>query len=191
MRRPGRARTGIFDAKPYDLSRVPAGLAAPEAEVSTGPSPPTDQMDQPHCDPDEPERLTCAASGLPAAPRQAVRLSDPAQPPSGLAPDRRWSCHLDQICQSWIQNRIEESARSYRQTGGVPNQNPQVNGSCDTSMQISPCYRCLPVAISAPFRDVAPQAANRRRCRSSVVEHSLGKGEVESSILSGSTIPTP
>ena len=26
------------------------------------------------------------------------------------------------------------------------------------------------------------------RCRSSVVEHSLGKGEVESSILSGSTI---
>lgn len=28
------------------------------------------------------------------------------------------------------------------------------------------------------------------RCRSSVVEHSLGKGEVESSILSGSTIPS-
>jgi hypothetical protein len=27
-----------------------------------------------------------------------------------------------------------------------------------------------------------------QRCRSSVVEHSLGKGEVESSILSGSTI---
>ena len=27
-----------------------------------------------------------------------------------------------------------------------------------------------------------------RRCRSSVVEHSLGKGEVDSSILSGSTI---
>ena len=26
------------------------------------------------------------------------------------------------------------------------------------------------------------------RCRSSVVEHSLGKGEVESSILSGSTM---
>src|SRR5579872_3163702 len=28
-------------------------------------------------------------------------------------------------------------------------------------------------------------------CRSSVVEHSLGKGEVDSSILSGSTIPSP
>jgi hypothetical protein len=27
-----------------------------------------------------------------------------------------------------------------------------------------------------------------RRCRSSVVEHSLGKGEVDSSILSGSTM---
>jgi hypothetical protein len=30
-----------------------------------------------------------------------------------------------------------------------------------------------------------------RRCRSSVVEHSLGKGEVLSSILSGSTIKSP
>jgi hypothetical protein len=30
-----------------------------------------------------------------------------------------------------------------------------------------------------------------RRCRSSVVEHSLGKGEVDSSILSGSTIVSP
>src|SRR4051794_30268994 len=30
-----------------------------------------------------------------------------------------------------------------------------------------------------------------RRCRSSVVEHSLGKGEVDSSILSGSTILSP
>src|SRR4051794_36134158 len=32
------------------------------------------------------------------------------------------------------------------------------------------------------FRNVPPA-----RCRSSVVEHSLGKGEVDSSILSGST----
>ena len=29
------------------------------------------------------------------------------------------------------------------------------------------------------------------RCRSSVVEHSLGKGEVDSSILSGSTMQDP
>ena len=34
--------------------------------------------------------------------------------------------------------------------------------------------------------EIAPQ-----RCRSSVVEHSLGKGEVDSSILSGSTIKIP
>jgi hypothetical protein len=34
----------------------------------------------------------------------------------------------------------------------------------------------------------APPDGARERCRSSVVEHSLGKGEVESSILSGSTI---
>jgi hypothetical protein len=33
-----------------------------------------------------------------------------------------------------------------------------------------------------------PASAALYRCRSSVVEHSLGKGEVESSILSGSTI---
>ncbi len=31
-------------------------------------------------------------------------------------------------------------------------------------------------------------AVAQARCRSSVVEHSLGKGEVDSSILSGSTI---
>jgi hypothetical protein len=39
----------------------------------------------------------------------------------------------------------------------------------------------------------ASQIRRRRgqRCRSSVVEHSLGKGEVESSILSGSTIFHP
>ena len=46
---------------------------------------------------------------------------------------------------------------------------PATGGSCI-------CWR-------AP--DTEPAA---RRCRSSVVEHSLGKGEVESSILSGSTI---
>jgi hypothetical protein len=39
------------------------------------------------------------------------------------------------------------------------------------------------VAVSGPSRLAG--------CRSSVVEHSLGKGEVESSILSGSTIQTP
>ena len=33
--------------------------------------------------------------------------------------------------------------------------------------------------------------ASRRRCRSSVVEHPLGKGEVVSSILTGSTRHTP
>src|ERR1700751_4847222 len=32
-----------------------------------------------------------------------------------------------------------------------------------------------------------PAARRRERCRSSVVEHSLGKGEVVSSILTGST----
>jgi hypothetical protein len=31
----------------------------------------------------------------------------------------------------------------------------------------------------------------KARCRSSVVEHPLGKGEVVSSILTGSTINTP
>jgi hypothetical protein len=41
------------------------------------------------------------------------------------------------------------------------------------------------VYLSVARRDRSLAA---RRCRSSVVEHSLGKGEVESSILSGSTI---
>ena len=45
-----------------------------------------------------------------------------------------------------------------------------------------------PVAVSAAF---APFHFGRAhaRCRSSVVEHPLGKGEVECSIHSGSTIP--
>ena len=45
-----------------------------------------------------------------------------------------------------------------------------------------PLWQVSPAAV--------PQACQRRRgfrCRSSVVEHSLGKGEVDSSILSGST----
>jgi hypothetical protein len=53
------------------------------------------------------------------------------------------------------------------------------------------CCRCLAnrrgVVYPVPAQ---PSGADRSRrcCRSSVVEHSLGKGEVESSILSGSTI---
>src|SRR6202034_1371201 len=39
-----------------------------------------------------------------------------------------------------------------------------------------------------PLKPAAAPLFPARRCRSSVVEHSLGKGEVESSILSGSTI---
>src|SRR5216684_2667823 len=42
----------------------------------------------------------------------------------------------------------------------------------------SPCGRFAPPSCRAPCL---------LRCRSSVVEHSLGKGEVDSSILSGST----
>ena len=43
-------------------------------------------------------------------------------------------------------------------------------------------------ATNHPPRRQCPLAHLPRRCSSSVVEHSLGKGEVESSILSGSTI---
>ena len=47
------------------------------------------------------------------------------------------------------------------------------------------CPVPAPVARNARLRGPIDHAA--RRCRSSVVEHPLGKGEVESSILSGST----
>ncbi len=47
--------------------------------------------------------------------------------------------------------------------------------------------RAEPYGIGRPFRP-GRVPAPAYRCRSSVVEHSLGKGEVESSILSGSTI---
>jgi hypothetical protein len=59
-----------------------------------------------------------------------------------------------------------------------------------------------PEPIAARLRGLAPYGKHRpavwsrllaafaalARCRSSVVEHSLGKGEVVSSILTGSTI---
>jgi hypothetical protein len=53
--------------------------------------------------------------------------------------------------------------------------------SCEGS-----CSKRRAVASERQFRRFAPDKT--RRCRSSVVEHSLGKGEVESPILSGSTI---
>ena len=45
-----------------------------------------------------------------------------------------------------------------------------------------------PLWQKPPHRAQGPGPKARKCCRSSVVEHSLGKGEVESSILSGSTI---
>ena len=44
------------------------------------------------------------------------------------------------------------------------------------------------VQLTLETRDDVEYPARTVRCRSSEVEHSLGKGEVESSILSGSTI---
>ena len=53
-----------------------------------------------------------------------------------------------------------------------------------------PCAKQPPMArIAALFGPFARQRPEKASCRSSVVEHSLGKGEVLSSILSGSTIP--
>src|SRR5215467_819305 len=51
----------------------------------------------------------------------------------------------------------------------------------------SPCGRFRPL----PRRRTYRQWRCRPCCRSSVVEHSLGKGEVDSSILSGSTTKSP
>ena len=48
-----------------------------------------------------------------------------------------------------------------------------------------PLWQTLPARQALRLRDLPA------RCGSSVVEHSLGKGEVESSILSHSTSPTP
>ena len=51
------------------------------------------------------------------------------------------------------------------------------------------CAPCRLVARNAALADMrAPCLLAAQRCRSSVVEHSLGKGEVVSSILPGSTI---
>ena len=50
------------------------------------------------------------------------------------------------------------------------------------------CRRATPMSLArSPFVLQEPRTQWQFRCRSSGVEHSLGKGEVESSILSGST----
>ena len=52
--------------------------------------------------------------------------------------------------------------------------------------------RCGPYGKDRGIRGRIPcDIAPARRCRSSVVEHSLGKGEVVSSILTGSTTNSP
>src|ERR1700722_9538583 len=55
----------------------------------------------------------------------------------------------------------------------------------------APCAREVIVARIGPPVEAfsADSRILRARCRSSVVEHSIGNGEVDSSILSGSTIP--
>ena len=57
-------------------------------------------------------------------------------------------------------------------------------GQGGDSPAFSPCVKRCPMANPGALR--TPHRA-RGRCRSSVVEHPLGKGEVDSSILSGST----
>jgi hypothetical protein len=51
-----------------------------------------------------------------------------------------------------------------------------------------PCLGWSKMALSAPFSGGGHPPADFRRCRSSVVEHVLGKDGVGSSILLGSTI---
>ena len=58
----------------------------------------------------------------------------------------------------------------------------------------SPVARIAPILLPFALNSVQHRPADtaaKARCRSSVVEHSLGKGEVVSSILTGSTITLP
>ena len=70
-------------------------------------------------------------------------------------------------------------------------------GGQDYSCRLSrprPCNQVLhfpPDPVYLPGRRTGPIGAACQCCRSSGVEHSLGKGEAESSILSGSTSESP
>lgn len=82
---------------------------------------------------------------------------------------------------------------------------PIVHGGKDTSRRRAkegpPCDGCQGRSVLAPLWTLwqgSPHSRPHffyshpaRRCRSSVVEHSLGKGEVVSSILTGSTRKSP
>ncbi len=64
-------------------------------------------------------------------------------------------------------------------------------GGVPRRMRFSPCVVQGPMASTAPADRASTRAGfPRLGCRSSVVEHPLGKGEVRSSILRGSTSPT-
>lgn len=103
-----------------------------------------------------------------AAPRCGAGGSRPALPPVRARPSHRIDLHRPTVA-------------TIRFRHFSTDQTPLSNSPPD-----APCIPRPPVADTAPHR--TGPAGTRVRCGSSVVEHSLGKGEVESSILSRSTI---
>lgn len=87
----------------------------------------------------------------------------------------------------WCRNRIGAGAvdrrfLALRRDWAYGKGAPVAPGTCRSDMYRS---RCRTEKVVTTLSDNAP-----RCCRSSVVEHPLGKGEADSSILSGSTIST-
>src|SRR5690606_21063833 len=120
-----------------------------------------------------PSPVPCACADWPSAPRRGgLRGPDwpwPDPGPAGGGPYCREACLS---CDP--SDREVLPAKRHNEHGGL-----RVN---------RPCKGGVPVALSARPAQGHAVPAMLRCCCSSVVEHSLGKGEVESSILSNSTI---
>ncbi len=122
-------------------------------------------------------RLTPASPSLPLPSRSlAIPQCSFARQPVRIAPRRaKWRGHppaTGQKCSTVNRLPARTGYGSVRPLSSVPGTTAMLRQSCSGSAVRCVVRRHIPIS-----------------CRSSVVEHSLGKGEVESSIPSGSTIP--
>src|SRR5215211_7699282 len=106
----------------------------------------------------------------PRSDRHPARKSAPISLFKGRWSKRHTRCHAPRA----------EVVRAYAQCGS-----PAPAGTSPVLAPPPPLWQ----ATAVPASRAAAEAHAQKRCRSSVVEHSLGKGEVVSSILTGSTSP--
>ena len=112
--------------------------------------------------------------------------------PQAPIPRHRHRRPLFRPCRTWrMPERNFSCSRSCRLNSGNPGFSKGhriFSRQTKNYLTFAPCASSAAVAIAASLATKRPQAAKQACCRSSVVEHTLGKGEVGGSIPLGSTI---